>query len=110
MFNKSITLTLARVAVIAGAGLFAASAVQAQGAMRDRQVEKLFKAADTNADGKLTLAEAQASKTGMPKVAANFDAIDTDKKGYVTLEQIKASANSAAATAKTGASSKAAAT
>ena len=109
MFNKSITLTLARVFVVVGAGLFAASAVQAQGAMRDRQIDKLFKAADTNADGKLTLAEAQASKTGMPKVAANFDKIDTDKKGYVTIEQVKASADSAAASGKASASAKAAA-
>jgi hypothetical protein len=37
----------------------------------------------------LTLEEAQA---GMPKVAANFDKIDTQKRGYVTLDQIKAAA------------------
>jgi len=98
MLIKSLTLSLARAVVFVGAGLFVVSAVQADG-MRDRQIDKLFKAADTNADDKLTLAEAQA-KPGMPKVAANFDAIDTDKKGYVTLAQVKSSADSATSSAK----------
>jgi hypothetical protein len=29
----------------------------------------------------------------MPKVAKGFDKIDVDKKGYVTVDQIKAMAN-----------------
>ena len=29
------------------------------------------------------------AKAGMPRVAENFDKIDKDKKGYVTLDQIK---------------------
>ena len=57
---------------------------------KDVQIEQHFAAADTNHDGQLTLAEA---KQGMPKVAANFDKIDTAKKGYVTVEQIKALAD-----------------
>lgn len=35
----------------------------------------------------MTLEEAQA---GMPRVAKNFAEIDKDKKGYVTLDEIKA--------------------
>jgi hypothetical protein len=54
---------------------------------RDRMIDEKFAAADKNHDGKLTLAEAQA---GMPKVAANFDKIDAQGLGYVTLDQIKA--------------------
>jgi Ca2+-binding EF-hand superfamily protein len=50
-------------------------------------VEQRFKAADKNQDGLLTKAEAEA---GMPKLAKTFDRIDTEKKGSVTLEQIKA--------------------
>ena len=57
---------------------------------RDRMIDEKFAAADKNHDGKLTLAEAQA---GMPKVAANFDKIDTQGLGYVTLDQIKAAAD-----------------
>ena len=56
----------------------------------DKRIEQKFKAADTNHDGKLTLQEA---KDGMPKVAANFRKIDTEARGYVTIEQIKAAAN-----------------
>jgi len=57
---------------------------------KDGQIDEHFAAADTNHDGQLTLAEA---KQGMPRVAANFDKIDTAKKGYVTVEQIKSLAD-----------------
>lgn len=64
--------------------------VSAQESFRDRQIDERFAAADKNQDGKLTLQEA---KDGMPKVAANFDKIDTQQKGYVTVDQIKAMAD-----------------
>ncbi|RDS79887.1 EF-hand domain-containing protein [Dyella monticola] len=51
-----------------------------------RMLEQRFAAADTNHDGKLTLAEAQA---GMPRVAQHFADIDTNHQGYITLDQIK---------------------
>ena len=54
---------------------------------RDKDIEERFKAADKDHDGKLTLPEA---KAGMPRVAKGFDKIDKDKKGYVTVDQIKA--------------------
>ncbi|GLQ97776.1 EF-hand domain-containing protein [Dyella mobilis] len=50
-------------------------------------LQQKFDAADTNHDGKLTLAEAQA---GMPRVAQHFNEIDTNRQGYITLNQIKA--------------------
>ena len=52
-----------------------------------QQATEKFQKADKNADGKLTPEEA---KTGMPRVFKNFARIDRDKKGYVTLEDIKA--------------------
>lgn len=52
-----------------------------------QMAEERFKAADTNKDGKLTKKEA---KKGMPRVHTNFDRIDGAKRGYVTLEQVKA--------------------
>ena len=53
---------------------------------RDKDIEARFKAADKDSDGKLTLAEA---KAGMPRVAKGFDKIDKEKKGYLTVDQIK---------------------
>lgn len=44
-----------------------------------------FQKADLDHDGKLIREEA---KAGMPRVFKNFDKIDVDKKGYVTLPQI----------------------
>lgn len=51
--------------------------------MHDRGVEK-FKAADKDNDGTLTSDEARA----MPRVAKNFDAIDTGKDGTVSEKEI----------------------
>lgn len=63
---------------------------QSAESITDKRIEQKFKAADTNNDGKLTLQEA---KDGMPNVAANFHKIDTEARGYVTAEQIKAVAD-----------------
>ncbi len=53
---------------------------------RAKEIAERFAAADKNHDGKLTLEEA---KAGMPRIAAAFDKIDTEDRGYVTLEQIQ---------------------
>jgi hypothetical protein len=47
-----------------------------------------FAAANTTHDGQLTRDQAVAAKWG--SVSKHFDAIDKDKKGYVTLADIKA--------------------
>lgn len=54
--------------------------------MKDKLVER-FNAADTDHDGRLTKLEADGK---MPRVAKNFDAIDVQKRGYVTIDQIEA--------------------
>jgi hypothetical protein len=46
-----------------------------------------FAAANVTHDGRLTRQQAD---MGMPLVAQNFDAIDFDRKGYVTLPEIQA--------------------
>ena len=51
-------------------------------------MQKRFDAANTSHDGKLTLNQAKAA--AYTRVANNFDAIDTSKKGYVTVEDIRA--------------------
>lgn len=50
------------------------------------KMEAAFKAADKNNDGKLDREEAKA----MPRVSKNFDAIDADKDGSVTMSEIQA--------------------
>jgi Ca2+-binding EF-hand superfamily protein len=50
-------------------------------------LQQRFDAADTNHDGKLTKAEAEA---GFPALAKHFSAIDSTGKGYVTMADIKA--------------------
>lgn len=86
----SATLGFA-VVLLCAAGV--TSNVSAQGADSARQekmradLQKRFTAADTNADGRLSRDEA---KAGMPRVYRNFDAIDAEKTGAITLEQILA--------------------
>lgn len=72
--------------------LFAAASLTVQiahaqeGGRMEAIMEQRFKAANTTGDGKLTKEQA---KTGMPRIYSNFDKIDVDHKGYVTLQQIK---------------------
>ena len=53
-------------------------------------VEQRFEKANTTHDGKLTKAQATTAK--WTNVTRNFATIDKDKKGYVTVEDIKAAA------------------
>jgi Ca2+-binding EF-hand superfamily protein len=55
-------------------------------------MEQAFKKADKDHDGSLDREEAKA----LPRVAKNFDQIDTDKSGTVTLAEIYASAKKVA--------------
>ncbi len=86
----NIRLALVSLVALMGVSLSTATIAQtmtASQASEIKQAEERFAAADKNADGKLTLDEA---KAGMPRIASAFSKIDTDKKGYVTLDQIKA--------------------
>lgn len=81
--------------IAAAALLFAAAPAfaQAEGSetgapAKGHHLMQKFEAANTTHDGHLT--EAQAESGGMKRVAKNFAAIDTDKKGYVTIEEIRA--------------------
>ena len=53
-------------------------------------VEQRFEKANTTHDGKLTKAQATAAK--WTSVSRNFASIDKDKKGFVTVDDIKAAA------------------
>lgn len=85
-----------RIAPRAGALLLVltsiAACAQAPGGPRAERMQtelrKRFGSADTNVDGQLTRDEA----SKMPWVSKNFDAIDTTRKGSVTLAEIEACA------------------
>lgn len=86
----NIRLALVSLVALMGISLSTVCVAQtmtASQASEIKQAEERFAAADKNADGKLTLEEA---KAGMPRIASSFSKIDVDKKGYVTLDQIKA--------------------
>ncbi len=55
---------------------------------RQAAIKERFAKADTNKDGGLSKAEAQAA--GMNRVAENFDTIDTNKDGKVNPEEMRA--------------------
>jgi hypothetical protein len=65
----------------------AATAQRQPNAGAARFVER-FQAANTTSDGRLTLAQAQAANMRM--IVRNFDTIDAQHKGYVTLQDIQA--------------------
>ncbi|HEY1394552.1 EF-hand domain-containing protein [Roseateles sp.] len=81
---KAVLIAMAG-AVIATLAL-ATLPAQAQSGKPAQKLEDRFAAADKDHDGKLTKAEAEA---GMPRLAKHFDAVDTQKTGSVTLDQVK---------------------
>jgi hypothetical protein len=88
-FKKSIAIKSRSILFFAIAiAIVIACPVQAQlfSGSIDSMIDKRFKEADKNKDGKLTLDEA---KEGMPRVAKNFEQLDAERRGYVTVEQIK---------------------
>lgn len=83
--------SLSKLLILSSAILATSSPALSQStAMINRMIDSRFAASDTNKDGKLTKAEAQAG--GMDRVVANFDRLDAKKRGYVTKSQIKAMA------------------
>ena len=83
-------LSLQRAGFLAVACFSVLTCVAGADTSRDEQIAERFAAADTDHNGQLTLAEAEA---GMPRVAANFAKIDADQSGTVTLAEIEALAD-----------------
>jgi hypothetical protein len=87
IFVLSIAASFASTGAMAQAQIAPQTTVNPQRMERAmQQLQTRFAAANTTRDGKLT--QAQAAQ-GMPMVAQNFDQIDTQKAGYITLAQIE---------------------
>lgn len=56
-----------------------------RGDMKEK-MEQRFKEADANADGQISLDEAQAK---MPKIAERFSTLDADKNGLLSKDELK---------------------
>jgi hypothetical protein len=90
--KKSLSILVLSIAVSLGSAAAMAQATPQPMASSQRmeramqQVQERFAAANITHDGKLTKAQAA---QGMPMVAQNFDQIDTQKAGYITLAQIE---------------------
>lgn len=84
-------LSFILVVVCVGAFALLSVSVRAQTPGNERadkamaQLQKRFTAADTNRDGQLSREEA---RTGMPRLHVQFDHIDKEKTGSVSLAQI----------------------
>jgi len=65
---------------------------EAQARSRER-----FRKADTNGDGRISREEAQ---KGMPQLARDFDRIDANKDGMVTMEELEAARKARAGASK----------
>ena len=78
-------LRLITLSLLSAAGLAVALPASA---MHHEKFEAAFKSADKDGDGTLDKEEAKA----IPKVARNFDALDTDKDGTLSMAEVMAGA------------------
>jgi len=80
-----IVATLIAIALVSTATLVLAGDKEHGGHARGAGMERL-KAADANADGLISRAEA----TALPRVAKNFDQIDANKDGQLSADEMRA--------------------
>ncbi len=73
---------------LAAALLVASTAACAQNARSERAAQAMerLKAADADADGYIDRSEADAS---LPRIAKNFDTLDTDQDGRLSREELQ---------------------
>lgn len=86
MISLSSDRTMTLIATIFTAtSLITLPACAGDNASRRQKFEQRFQAADENADGVLTEAEAEA---GMPRLSDKFTTIDADNSGTISLDEI----------------------
>lgn len=87
LMQRTLISVISSVLLAAPGFLHAQSADTARAEKARAQLKKRFDAADGNADGQLSREEA---KAGMPRVYKQFDRIDVEKTGSITMDQIAA--------------------
>lgn len=85
-YKNATSIGMLTMATVAAMSLLWVQNATAQSDMV-QMLEQRFQAADTDHDGRLTRAEANA---GMPRIAQRFDDIDVSHSGTITLQQIEA--------------------
>lgn len=81
-----LTYLLAATLIVASTSSFAQSD---RGAQAKQDVQARLKAADTNGDGFIDRQEAEA---GLPRIAKNFDKIDTNQDGKLSADELRQAA------------------
>jgi Ca2+-binding EF-hand superfamily protein len=85
--RSTLTAGLASLALLAGsAWAQQAAGAKDKGGADKAAIEAAFKRADTNGDGKLSKEES----ARLPEVQANFDTLDKDKDGSLSLAEFMA--------------------
>ena len=84
--NVALITVLLSASIGASAAFAQAPAEQPKGERAHKMHERM-KAADKDGDGKISRAEAVA----LPRLAKHFDEIDTNKDGFLSKEELKAS-------------------
>ena len=84
--NVALITVLLSASIGASAAFAQAPAEQTRGERAHKMHERM-KAADKDGDGKISRAEAIA----LPRLAKHFDEIDTNKDGFLSKEELKAS-------------------
>ena len=89
------TSGLIGLSVVVAASL--STAVMAEGTAPQDEMQEMFKKADANADGKLTLEEFKTMAKIEPE--RKFAVVDANKDGFATLEEIRIAKKAAQAAA-----------
>jgi len=83
-FEKRSVLLFAGLSLAAAGQAFAQSTAPKPDAGAQADVAAVFKQADADGDGRLSPQEAQA----IPGLSERFDAVDTDKDGAISLQEL----------------------
>jgi Ca2+-binding EF-hand superfamily protein len=85
-YNKKVMTVATAILVTAAAGLFLYNVAPALAQEAKGQVMKRLQEADKNKDGLISREEARS----MPRLSANFDAIDTNKDNQISQAELVA--------------------